>query len=60
MRYASYLSKKEISENVISAASSSESQPVKDGCLAVKPRLALISCLQTDYHVRAKITGITK
>ena len=47
-------------ENVISAASSSESQPVKDGCLAVKPRLALISCLQTDYHVRAKITGITK
>ena len=49
-----------ISENIITASSAGESQPVTDGCQGVQPKSALTSCLQPDRRVTVEITGITK
>lgn len=54
------LIQKGISENIITASSAGESQPVTDGCQGVQPKSALTSCLQPDRRVTVEITGITK
>ncbi|MFA3130278.1 OmpA family protein [Acinetobacter pittii] len=54
------LIQKGVSENIITASSAGESQPVTDGCQGVQPKSALTSCLQPDRRVTVEITGITK
>jgi outer membrane protein OmpA-like peptidoglycan-associated protein len=54
------LIQKGITENIITASSAGESQPVTNGCQGVQPKSALTSCLQPDRRVTVEITGITK
>ncbi len=54
-----YLQSRGVNVNIV-VKTAGESQPVTDGCYAVKPQEKLRACLQPDRRVVVKVIGVKK